>query len=119
PEASNAITGTLDQNHLRIALNTPTTERVPVLINTTFHPNWQRADGASVYAATPFAMLTFVDRTTELTFARRQSERLALVGSAIALLALCCFVAWPMAATTVHELLRHVRLPRFARWTTR
>src|SRR5205823_4485244 len=109
----------LDQTHLRIILNTPTTERVPVLINTTFHPNWQRADGATVYPATPFAMLTFVDRTTELTYARRQSERLALVGSSIALLALCCFVAWPLAAATVRDLIRHARMPRSARWTTR
>src|SRR5205085_5354621 len=112
-------TGVLEQTHVRIALNASTPERVPVLINTTFHPNCQRADGAPVYAATPFAMLTFVDRTTELTFARRESERLAFVGSAVVLLALCCFIAWPLATTTVRDLIRHTRTPRFARWTTR
>ena len=129
PEAPSAINGTLDQNHLAINLNAPTTGRVPVLINTTFHPNWQRADGAPVYPATPFAMLTFIDRPTELTFTRTTHERLALVGSSSTLLALCCFVAWPLIVNG-YVLLRRARTPRLARkpaqrkfiaarWTTR
>ena len=129
PEAANAINGAFEQNHLTIKLAAPTTVRVPVLINTTFHPNWQRADGAPVYPATPFAMLTFVDRPTELTFARTARERFALAGSIIMLLAFCCFMAWPLIATGYALILGAFR-PRFAsktterkfipaRWTTR
>jgi hypothetical protein len=89
---------------------------VPVLVNTTFHPNWQRADGAPVYAATPFAMLTFIDQTTELNFARSRSEQLALVGSAVTLAALCCFVAAPLAARLFTSLLS-AQVARSFKWT--
>ncbi len=117
PAAAQAITGTIAQNSLHINLAQATRARVPVLLNTTFHPNWQRADGAAVYAATPFAMLTFVDKPVALNYARGSFERFALLVALGALLALCGFVCWPFrprlfSSTPV------ARAPRFARWST-
>jgi hypothetical protein len=116
--AADALSSTLDQNQLRIAVAGPAPERVPVLINTTFHPNWHRADGGAVYATTPFAMLTFIDRQTELRFARNRIDQIALLISAGALVALCGFVAWPQRQR-LFAILPAAFTPRFARWTTR
>ncbi|HEX8072618.1 MAG TPA: hypothetical protein VF546_21900 [Pyrinomonadaceae bacterium] len=93
--SADAIDGDVAPNSLRVNVARVLPERVPVVINTTFHPNWRRDDGETVYATTPFAMLTFVDRPTSLTFARRPVERVALYASAAALCALCGFVCWP------------------------
>jgi len=57
-----AVTGEYGQKTISLDSKTANGDSVPVLIATTFHPNWLRNDGASVYAATPFYMLTFVDR---------------------------------------------------------
>lgn len=117
PAAPNAINGVVAQYELRVNMTTMTPERVPVLVNTTYHPNWQRADAQPIYAATPFAMLTFVDKPSSLHYARRTSDQLALLASLAALVALCGFVIWPLA----HHLFaspRATRAPRFARWTT-
>jgi hypothetical protein len=69
-------------------------EAVPVLVATTYHPNWRRSDGGVVYAATPFFMLTFVDKSVSLTYGRRSIEKLALWVSAVSLLFLCTGTAW-------------------------
>lgn len=55
---------------------------VPVLISTTYFPAWQRDDGAAIYPATPFFMLTFVEQsnqgTIHLRFARRAPDWVGL-----------------------------------------
>ena len=76
-----------------IHLNPTTRETaVPVLVATTFHPNWHRDDGTPIYAATPFYMLTFVKQPTQIIYERKPHERLALwfSGSTFILLCLCC-----------------------------
>jgi len=68
-------------SHNSIKLNYSAEHRgdpVPVLISTTFHPNWRRNDSAPVYAATPFYMLTFVDKPTIINYGRQGYERLGL-----------------------------------------
>ncbi len=117
PAAADAISGTVEQNSLHINLAQATTARIPVLLATTFHPNWQRADEQPVYTATPFAMLTFVAKPVSLNYARRAHEQLASLASVVALLALCGFLAWPLRQhlfSSPHA----IRAPRFARWTT-
>jgi len=66
----------------------------PILVATTFHPKWRRADGGMLYAATPFYMLTFAARPVALTFSRQWYDRAALWVSAITFVGLACFTAW-------------------------
>ena len=68
-------------------------EPAPILVATTFHPKWRRADGGMLYAATPFYMLTFADRPVALTFSRQWYDRAALWVSAISFAGLACFTA--------------------------
>lgn len=67
---------------------------VPVLIGTTYHPNWVRADKGPIYAATPFFMLTFVQHQTLLSYERQPTEWLSMILSASALLVLGCSLIW-------------------------
>ena len=67
---------------------------MPVLIGTTYHPNWVRADKGPVYAATPFFMLTFVRQPTLLTYERRPTEWLSMIISGSVLLVLGCSLIW-------------------------
>jgi hypothetical protein len=69
-------------------------EPEPILVATTFHPKWRRMDGETLYAATPFYMLTFADRPVTLTFSRQWYDRAALWVSAITLVGLGCFTTW-------------------------
>jgi len=69
-------------------------EPAPILVATTFHPKWRRADGGLLYAATPFYMLTFADRPVTLTFRRQWYDWGALWVSAITFVGLACFTAW-------------------------
>ncbi len=64
----------------------PSLSAIPVLIRTTYHPNWQREDGERCYAATPFYPLTFIRQATQLTSARRWFDLMAAVISAFAVL---------------------------------
>jgi hypothetical protein len=56
--------------------------RVPVLVRTTFHPNWVRTDGQRMYPVTPFFMLTFADGPFEARFHRTWIEKTAVAVSA-------------------------------------
>jgi len=58
---------------------------VPVLVANTFHPNWKREDGATVYPATPFYTLTFADGPVRLVYGRVWYEKLATWVSAATL----------------------------------
>ena len=69
-------------------------EPVPILITTTFHPKWRRTDGGTIYAATPFYMLTFSDRPVTLTFSRQWYDWATLWVSAITFVGLACGAAW-------------------------
>ena len=68
-------------------------EPAPILVATTFHPKWRRADGGMLYAATPFYMLTFADRPVTLIFSRQWYDRVALWISALTFVALGFFMA--------------------------
>jgi hypothetical protein len=70
---------------------------VPVLMRTSYHPNWFRDDGREVYAATPFFTLTFIDRPTRIHYSRHWYEWLALLATALALLTLVVHVINPLA----------------------
>lgn len=62
--------------------------KVPVLIRTSFHPDWVRPDGERIYPVNPFFMLTFASGPFTAGFCRTTTERAAAVVSAIALVAL-------------------------------
>ncbi len=83
------------QNSIQLRLAaTQAAGDLPVTINTTYHPNWRRDDGATIYAATPFNMLTFVGQSIHLRYQRRAIERAGLWISASTLLLLCLFNGW-------------------------
>lgn len=87
--------GVLGQNLVGFDVEPPPDAgRVPLLIDTTFHPNWRREDGGEVYATTPFFMLTFADRPGRLVFARTRTDKAGACVSALTLLLLPLFVAW-------------------------
>lgn len=77
-----------DQNAIAFSPATPLYERVPVMLNTTFHPDWKREDTGAIYAVTPFNMLTFADRPVRLTYGRSPVEKWAVALSAVTLILL-------------------------------
>jgi len=66
----------------------------PILISSTFHPNWRREDGKEVYAATPFYTLTFADGPVTLIYSRTLYETAAVWASATALALVCLLSMW-------------------------
>jgi hypothetical protein len=89
------LSGDIRQDTIRLNYqDLQSTEAVPVLVATTYHPNWRRSDGGAVYAATPFFMLTFMDKSVSLTYGRRSIEKLALWTSTLSLLCLFTIMAW-------------------------
>jgi hypothetical protein len=96
PAATRPLDGKIDQTAIQITpASPPEAESLPVLITTTYFPNWQREDGSAVYAATPFFMLTFIRQPVRLNYQRRWFEQVALWTSAGALLLLGVASAWP------------------------
>lgn len=90
-----SITGEIGQNNIKLtASSNQPPGASPVLIANTFHPNWQRTGGESIYAATPFYMLTFVDQSASIAYSRRWFDRVGLWISAGSFLLLCLFTAW-------------------------
>lgn len=67
--------------NLSVLMSRMAEEKLPILVRTTFHPRWTRADSVRFYPATPFFMLTFADRSFEAKFRRNGVERLASGGS--------------------------------------
>lgn len=91
------IQGQLGQNWIEVKYDGATRSvdnSVPVLIATTYHPNWQRSDSETVYAVTPMFMMTFVRQPTRLTFARNQVEKAGVWLSAFTLASLLGFAGW-------------------------
>jgi hypothetical protein len=80
----------MDQQNMSIDPGATLANEVPVLIATTYHPNWVRADKEPIYTATPFLMLTFVRQQTLLSYERQSTEWLSMIVSGSALLVLAC-----------------------------
>jgi hypothetical protein len=68
---------------------------LPVLVATTYSPDWRAREGNAVYAATPFFMLTFARGPVHLFYSRSALDRAGLWASGLTLLALCCFAFVP------------------------
>jgi hypothetical protein len=95
---------------------------VPVLIANTFHPNWRREDGETIYAATPFYILTFADGPVRLIYGPVWYERLAIWVSVVTLAIVCLWLIWSsqnatsqpldQAAKSLRRRLRSVGLDR-------
>lgn len=83
------VTGQVEQHKINVNLSEPLSEPVPVIIDITYHPNWQRTDGGALYPTTPFFMLTFVREPAQIQFARRPTDWAGLWISAATLLLLC------------------------------
>jgi hypothetical protein len=86
---------------------TPLMDKLPVLIETSYHPNWHRKDGDAVYAATPFFMLTFVGEPMRLVYERGWWDWVGLSASAVTLIILCGFTGWRLARPEAHERWSH------------
>jgi hypothetical protein len=67
---------------------------LPVLISSTFHPNWQSANGERIYVASPMFMLTFVQQPTQLHFARSRLDFIGLAASTVVVAGLLGMIAW-------------------------
>jgi hypothetical protein len=91
------IEGETSQNVIRL-VNKANSNAVAVLIGTTFHPNWSRNDGGAIYAATPFYMLTFLERPISISYQRMWFDRLGIWLSGIGFAVLCLSVVIPYAA---------------------
>jgi hypothetical protein len=96
PAETAAVDGEINGGSIRINYHNPSTPAaaVPVLISTTYHPNWQTRDGSAIYPANPMFMVVFARQSTSLDFARRPLDRAGLWATAGTLLALLCFTAW-------------------------
>lgn len=86
--------GGSDQERIQVTPPASLVEDVPVLVGTTYHPRWRRDDGQTMYAATPFFMLTFVRQPVQIVYERYWYERASLWVSVIALILLCSSLIW-------------------------
>jgi hypothetical protein len=77
---------------------------VPVLVAHTFHPNWRREDGGTIYPATPFYTLTFADAPVRLIYGRAWYERLAIWISVATLAVVCFWLIWSIHKAQVANL---------------
>lgn len=99
-EDAAAVSGEINEDTIQLNYNradTPPELGLPVLVSTSYHPNWQAEPGQVIYAADPMYMLTFVRRSTRLTFARSRLDIAGAWGSALMLLALFGFTLWRSA----------------------
>lgn len=95
-EAS-TVTTQLGPNKMRFtpdAANDP--QDLPLLISTTYSPNWRAEEGNQVYAATPFFMLTFSRGPVQIVYGRSARDIAGLWASGFTLLGLFgyAFNAW-------------------------
>ena len=67
-------------------------QNVPVLISTTYHPNWQSRSGAPIYAVSPMFMLTFVHQPERIVFARRWPDYFGVWASVFTFVGLFGFI---------------------------
>lgn len=98
------VSGEYGKNTIKLNYKAATrVAAVPILIATTFHPNWLRNDGANVYAATPFYMLTFVDQPSMMTYGRRWFDKIGVWSSALTFVGLCLLVLKKSSYRTAHN----------------
>lgn len=85
-EAAN-VNAVISQNSIQInydsTMSPPPEFAAPVLVRTSYHPNWQRNNGQAIYAVTPMFMVTFVNQSTNIIFTRRWFDWGALSISAL------------------------------------
>lgn len=93
PVAPVNVSVELKERSIRLGLGAQGSQGVPLLIRTSYHPNWRRPEGGTVYAVNPMYMLVFADNDTSLVYARRWFDWLALFVSVLTLLSLCAYVA--------------------------
>lgn len=94
--ATGLINGRVEQDTIAIEYGSRSQgQMVPVVVSTTFHPNWHRNDGEVIYASTPFYMLTFVDRSVRLHFERQRADKSALWISTATAVLLGMYAVWP------------------------
>jgi hypothetical protein len=75
-------------------LTTSSADTLPVLVNSTYHPNWQRDDRGEIYAVTPFNMLLFTRQPTRLFYGRRALDEVGIWLSACVFASLILFTCW-------------------------
>lgn len=93
-EDAAAVSGEIKGNTIELSYDpaAPTPALgAPVLVSTSYHPNWRPEPGQVIYAANPMYMLTFARRSTRLTFARTPLDVAGAWSSAFVLLALFGF----------------------------
>jgi hypothetical protein len=87
--SSASVGASVGKNELRLTFDARgADEEVPVLVATTYSPNWRADAGKQVYAATPFFMLTFTRGDVQLEYARGTSDRAGLWASGVTLFGL-------------------------------
>jgi hypothetical protein len=97
PVGDASVAGRVDQQGIWIdydGQSPGSPQSIPVLIGTSFHPNWQNQNGDPVYAVTPMFMLSFVNGPTHLTFGRSTLDYASLWISALVLFALLGSTVW-------------------------
>lgn len=102
--ASASVKTQLGRNEMTL---TPAATRaatdLPLLVATTYSPDWRAREGNRIYPATPFFMLTFARGPVHLAYTRSALDRAGLWASGLALLALCCFVLAPRRASHIAD----------------
>jgi hypothetical protein len=90
------VSGSIERNSIRLVYDSPVQPElgVPVLVSTSYHPNWQGEQSQTIYAVNPMFMLVFLRHSTSLTYARRQLDLLAVWVSAATLLGLFGITCW-------------------------
>lgn len=110
--SDSVITSQSSQNAIDIDTSKPLAESVPVIIDATYHPNWQRTDKGALYPITPFFTLTFVREPAKLVFARRTSDWIGLIISAATFLVLCFALLWHYGKRIVKSITNFNRYKR-------
>jgi len=76
---ASGVVGEINYNEIRLNPTVASADNlVPIMIRSSYHPNWQREDHGAIYAVTPFNMLTFINRPVRLLYSRRRLDSLGL-----------------------------------------
>lgn len=112
--SDSVITGQSSQNAIDINTSKPLAESVPVIVDSTYHPNWQRTDKGALYQVMPFFTLTFVREPAKLVFARCTSDWIGLIISAATFLLLCFALLWHYG----NHIVKSTKFNRYQRLTS-
>jgi hypothetical protein len=86
---SGIIRSSIIDKTITITSEHPYSHEVPVLIKTSYFPDWKRIDGKPVYLATPSFMLTYITDKTSLVFTTPVEVP---IGYIISLCSLCLMI---------------------------